>query len=363
MKSAHIFTDKVRQMQPYTVQSSSGMIKLDAMESPYQLPEDMRQAFGKALSLRNINRYPNPYSTSLAAMIRKRFGLADNLSIILGNGSDELIQIIIMAVAKPGAKILSPVPSFVMYQQVAQLLGLTFIGIDVKADFSVDEDILLAAIKTHQPAVVFLANPNNPTGQLLSRSLIEAVIAAAPGLVVVDEAYSAYASDSALDLVAQHDHAILMMTLSKIGLAGIRLGYLAAHPTVTEHLNKVRMPYNISILTQSAAHFMLDQMHYIEDCVKRLMAEKQKLYNWLSARKDLVVYPSETNFLLIRVADANDVFTRLRDDYKILVKNLHDYHLTLDNILRITIGNADDNEQLRRALAAILATCDHGLEQ
>lgn len=352
--SSSIFTDKVMAMQPYHVQNSGGLIKLDAMESPYTLPDEMRQALGTVLSMTHINRYPNSKSTSLAATIKSRFVLPESCDVLLGNGSDELIQIILTATARPNATVLSPVPSFVMYQQTAELLGMNFVGVDLQADFSLDEAAFLAAIKTHQPAVIFLAYPNNPTGFSVSEQTLQNIIEATEGLVVIDEAYAAYASKNAITFIEQYNHVVLIRTLSKIGLAGIRLGYLAAKPALVEQFEKVRMPYNINILTQATARFMLDQMTYLNNCVNKIMREKESLYQWLNEQENIYAYPSETNFLLVRFTDADTVFNRLRDEYKILVKNLTHVHPTLRNTLRITIGRKKENTKLREALSDIL---------
>lgn len=354
MTLQQLFTDKLQDMQPYHVQSSGGMIKLDAMELPYKLPDEMRQALGTMLSMTNIHRYPNSRSTSLAAKIKTCFQLPDDCEVLFGNGSDELIQIILMAVARPGATVLSPVPSFVMYEHTASLLGMRFVGVDLNADFSVNEAAFLSAIKEQQPAVIFLAYPNNPTGVSLDKSFIERVIQQAPGLVVVDEAYGAYAQDSAADLLEGYSRLVVIRTLSKIGFAGIRLGYLAAQPELVGQLEKVRMPYNINVLTQATARFMLDQMSYIETCVDKIKRQKIKQYEWFSSHPEIEVFDTQTNFLLIRVQEADKVFTRLRDDYKILVKNLHGTHPTLKNILRITIGRRKENAKLTAALTQIL---------
>lgn len=350
----NIFTSKVRSMQPYHVPSCGGMIKLDAMESPYGLPADMREALGNVLALATLNRYPNPHSTSTVAKIKQVFALPASCEVILGNGSDELIQIILTAVAKPGTSVLSPTPSFVMYQQAAELLGMNFVGVDLHADFSIDAQAFLQAIKDHQPAVIFLAYPNNPTGMLLDKDFIREVIAAAPGMVVIDEAYSAYADDSAQDLLASDDKVVLIRTLSKIGMAGIRLGYLVAQPETVAQFEKVRMPYNINRLTQAAARFMLEQKSYLDECVDKILREKAALYQYLSAREGVTVFASQTNFLLIRVDDANAVFERLRDEHSILIKNMHGYHPILDNVLRITVGRKKENAKLCQALSTIL---------
>lgn len=354
MNLSHVFTDKVLSMQPYHVPSSSGLVKLDAMESPYKLPDEMKQALGTLLSVTNINRYPTPRSVSLAAQIRDKFHLPKACEVILGNGSDELIQIILTATMRPDAVVMSPVPSFVMYQQTAEILGMKFVGVDLQADFSLDEKAFLAAIEQHQPSVIFLAYPNNPTGGLLDKGFVKKVIENAPGLVVLDEAYTAYAADSSAEFIETYNNVVLIRTFSKIGLAGIRLGYLAANAELVEHINKVRMPYNINVLTQTTARFMLEQIPFINDNVGKIMREKAALYDWLSEQKGLTVFPTETNFILLRVADADTVFTRLRDEYKILIKNLNGYHPVLDNVLRITIGRKKENAKLREALTEIL---------
>ncbi len=349
-----IFSEKVKSMQAYHVANSSGMIKLDAMELPYTLPEEMRAALGKILSLTSINRYPNPRSTSTIAKIKQVFSLPEACEVMLGNGSDELIQILLTAVAKSNAVVMSPVPSFVMYQQTAELLGMSFVGIDLQADFSLDENDFLQAIDKHQPAVIFLAYPNNPTGFLLDKAVVQRIVEAAPGLVVIDEAYTAYADDSAQDLLTQYQHVVLIRTLSKIGLAGIRLGYLVAQPDIVVQLNKARMPYNVNVLTQATTRFMLEQTAFLDDCVSKVLDEKAKLYEWLLACDKVTVFASQTNFLLLRVENATAVFECLRDNYRILVKNLHGYHPVLDNVLRITIGNEKENSALRHALKKIL---------
>ena len=355
MKLNTIFTDKVQSMQPYHVPQSVGMIKLDAMESPYKLPKEMLQAIGTTLSMVNFNRYPSPRSTSLVAKIKNTFQLPSDSGVILGNGSDELIQMILTATMRPGATVMSPVPSFVMYQQTAEILGMKFIGVDLNACFSLDEDKFLNAIDQHQPAVIFLAYPNNPTGQILDKKFIEQVLKKAPGVVVLDEAYSPYTSHSVIDFIDKYNNAILIRTFSKIGLAGVRLGYLVANPEIVAQVDKVRMPYNINVLSKSAVHFMLDQVTFINACVEKVIQEKTKLYDWLLQREELTVIATETNFLLVRFHDANEVFTHLRDEHNILLKNLHGSHPTLENILRITIGRKKENEKLRQALNHILA--------
>ncbi len=354
MNLSRIFTDKVLSMQPYHVPRSGGMIKLDAMESPYHLPDEMREALGKMLAMTNINRYPTARSVSLAAQIRDKFDLPKECEVLLGSGSDEIIQMILMATMRPNATVLSPVPSFVMYRQMAEILGMRFIGVDLQADFSIDENAFLQAVEKHQPAVIFLAYPNNPTGQLLDKSFVKKVVVSAPGLVVLDEAFTTYTDSSCTEFIAEYANVLLIRTFSKVGLAGIRLGYLAGNTDIIEQINKVRMPHNVNTLTQTTARFMLEQIPFVNANAAKIQQEKTALYDWLSVQDKIAVFPTQTNFLLVRVPNADAVFTRLRDEYKILVKNLHGTHPIMDNILRITIGSEKENEKLRQALGEIL---------
>jgi histidinol-phosphate aminotransferase len=253
-------------MQPYHVPDATGMIKLDAMENPYTLPPTLQAEVAKAMATVATNRYPDPQAKTLQATLRKALGIPDELAIIFGNGSDELISIITTACGKPGAKVLAPVPTFVMYEVSAKLAGLEFVPVDLQADFSVNTDAMLSAIAEHKPNLVWLAYPNNPTGNLFAPesidAIIEAVLKTSAGLVVIDEAYQTFASDSYMQRIAQqpekYPNVIVLRTLSKTGLAGIRLGYALGAPAWIERLDCVRPPYNINVLTQAYAKVVLE---------------------------------------------------------------------------------------------------------
>jgi histidinol-phosphate aminotransferase len=274
------------------------------------------------------------------------------LDILLGNGSDEIIQIIAMALAKPGATLLSVEPAFVMFKMIATFCGLKYMGVPLKPDFEIDVEAMLAVITREKPAVTFIAYPNNPTGNLFDRDSIKTIISACEknnGLVVIDEAYFAFSSESFLHDIASHPNAVLMRTVSKLGLAGARLGMLIGRRAWLQEFDKLRLPYNINVLTQAAATFAMEHYDALLDQAKLITDERTRLATALSAIPGISVFPSQANFLLIRVADANRVFSALLSR-KILVKNPSQSHPLLTNTLRLTIGTPTENDAMISAL-------------
>lgn len=353
----NIIRADIRTLEPYHVPESAGFLKLDAMENPYRLPETLQQELGKRLSGVALNRYPVPSYTALKAAIRETFSIPDGYDVIVGNGSDELITLIATAVARKDkpAKILAPVPTFVMYAMSAGFAGMEFVGVPLKPDFSLDMPAMLKAIRQHRPAMLYLAYPNNPTGNRFDTDDIFAIIEAMKdiGLVISDEAYQPFAQTSMMPHLAQHPNLAVMRTVSKLGLAGIRLGYLCAHPVLLEELEKVRMPYNVNVLTEAAALFALEHIHVFMEQAAALRSERENLSGALAALPGVTVFPSAANFLLIRLKNADAVFEKLLAK-KILIKNTGKMHPLLENCLRITVGAPEENRQFMEAFAACL---------
>ncbi|MDO5357145.1 MAG: histidinol-phosphate transaminase [Conchiformibius sp.] len=327
-------------------------IKLDAMEVPYRLPETLQNELAQQLGRAEINRYPNPAASGLPEALRQAFAVPETAQIALGNGSDELIQLLTMLVARPQAKMLVLEPSFVMYRRNAELFGMECIGVPLKADFSLDLPAVLAAVKTHRPALIFLAYPNNPTGVMFDRAEVEAVIAAAEGLVVVDEAYGAFSGDSFLARAGQPENLIVLRTLSKIGFAGLRLGYAAGSPAVMNELAKITPPYNMNALSLTAARFALQHIDVVNQTVERLKQERGRLYAALQELDGATAFASQANFITVRLPDAEAAYQKLWDN-KILVKKLHGSHPLLDNCLRLTVGTPEQNNLVINVLKSI----------
>ncbi|HTJ95511.1 MAG TPA: histidinol-phosphate transaminase [Pararobbsia sp.] len=349
-----IIRPDVLAMKSYPVADATGLVKLDAMENPFLLPADLAARLGEHLAAVALNRYPAPRPAELLARLRTQMGVPAGCEVLLGNGSDELISIVSVALSKPGATVLAPAPGFVMYEVSARLAHLGFIGVPLKPDFGLDLDAMLAAIDAHKPSLVYLAYPNNPTGNLFDDAAIERVIAAArDALVVIDEAYQPFARRSWMQRIVEFENVVVMRTVSKLGLAGIRLGYLAGSPDWIAELDKVRPPYNVNVLTQATLDFMLDHLDVLDAQAAVLRNEREKLVASLSRLPGVQVHPSAANFVLVRVPDASFAFETLLAQ-RVLVKNVSKMHPQLTNCLRLTVGTPDENAQMLAAMAVAL---------
>jgi histidinol-phosphate aminotransferase len=350
-----VLRPQIRALSAYHVPPAAGLLKLDAMENPYAWPGELEDEWLASLRGLELNRYPLPYPQDLVAALARQAGVPPGFEILLGNGSDELIQLIDLCVARPGTSVLMPTPTFSMYSLIARVAGLEVIEVPLRADFSLDLPAMLAAIDQQRPALVYLACPNNPTAGLFDEDAMRAVIAAAPGLVVVDEAYFPFAGRSALPWLLEFDHLLVLRTLSKVGLAGLRLGYLIGHPGWLREFDKARLPYNINSLTQRSAEFALAHADRLAGEAARIRADRERLVPALQAVPGVTVYPSDTNFILLRLPSgrapaAHEALRRAG----ILVKNVHGSHPLLADCLRVTVGTAAENGALVAALGAHL---------
>ncbi|WP_297724059.1 histidinol-phosphate transaminase [Limnohabitans sp. Rim8] len=342
----------VQSMHAYAIQDSVGMVKLDAMENPFRLPPALQKALGERLGALALNRYPDGRVNDLRRALAAHAGMPEGYDIMLGNGSDELISLLALACDVPGASVLAPVPGFVMYAMSAQLQGLDFHGVPLTVDFELDEAAMLDAIAAHKPSIVYLAYPNNPTGNLWNDESIEKIIiaqGAQGGLVVMDEAYQPFASQTYLNRMVKHAHVLLMRTLSKFGLAGVRLGYMMGPKALIAEIDKVRPPYNISVLNYECGLFALSHADVFADQAKALRCQRDVLQRALAAFPGAQPFPSEANMILVRVTDAAQTFDKLKAQ-GILVKNVSKLHPLLNNCLRLTVGTESENNQLLLAL-------------
>ena len=342
----------VQSMHAYAIQASSGMVKLDAMENPHRLPAALQAQLGQRLGALALNRYPAGRVDDLRRALADYAQMPEGFDIMLGNGSDELIALLALACDVPGASVLAPLPGFVMYAMSAQLQGLKFIGVDLTPDFELDEAAMLAAIRLHKPAITYLAYPNNPTANLWDDGVIENIINAVGeqgGLVVMDEAYQPFAGKSYIDRISRHGHVLLMRTLSKFGLAGVRIGYMIGPKALIAEIDKVRPPYNISVLNCECALFALEHRGVFEVQAQELIAQREMLLDALGTMPGVRAWPSHANMILIRVPDTARTFDGLKNR-KVLVKNISKMHPLLANCLRLTVGTLDENAQLLAAL-------------
>jgi histidinol-phosphate aminotransferase len=346
---------EIQALKSYHVPDSKGMIKLDAMENPFQWPGDLGNKWTEALAGVSVNRYPDPHAAELTAKIRAFMSVPEEFDIMLGNGSDELIQTIALALAGEGRSIMAPEPGFVMYSMIATFCGMDYVGLPLGNNFELDTAAFKEAMEQHEPAVVFLAQPNNPTGNLFGEEKVRRIIEGCPGLVVLDEAYLPFSDSNLMPLLQDYDNVVIMRTFSKMGLAGLRLGVLVGRHEWLVEFDKLRLPYNINVLTQESAKFALDNVDVLNKQTALLRASRSELYTALAKIPFVHPYQSEANFILVRLdrAPARTVFAQLKEK-GILIKCLDGAHPLLANCLRITVGTAQENAAFLSAFETIL---------
>jgi histidinol-phosphate aminotransferase len=347
---------EVRALKAYHVADSSGLVKLDAMENPYGWPAEIVADWLDTLRDCALNRYPDPRAHALKDALRAAMAIPEQYDLLLGNGSDEIIQLLMLAVAAPGRSVLAPEPGFIMYRLISAYAGLRYVGVPLTADgFALDRAAMLAAIEQHRPALTFLAYPNNPTGNLFDANVARDIITASPGLVIVDEAYLPFAGETLLGLMAEHDNLLIMRTLSKLGLAGLRVGLLIGRRDWLDEFDKLRLPYNLNILSQASAVFALRHQALLDEQAATIRAARAALSEKLRALPGLTVYPSQANFILFRTprARACTIFAALKRQ-GVLIKNLDDGGVHLDDCLRVTVGTPDENQRFLAALQVAL---------
>jgi len=356
-KIQHWIREDIRELSAYHVANAQGMVKLDAMENPFSWDEGMRADWIRELATPAFNRYPDPSASALQACISEVMQVPSQCKLLLGNGSDELIHIMMAAMAKSGATVLAPTPGFVMYQMIAQFNQMEYAGIPLGNDFELDMPAMRDAITRHQPALIFIAYPNNPTSNLFKRQDVEEIISLAPGLVVLDEAYAPFADDSFMQDLSKHDNLIVMQTVSKMGLAGLRLGYMAGAPEWINEFDKVRLPYNINLLTQQTVEFALRHKDVFDQQAKTICAQRALMIKELGQKPFIEAYPSQANFVLFKVANdfATAVFEEIRSQ-GVLIKNMSPQGGLLASCLRVTVGTEDENRQFLAALDKAIAT-------
>jgi histidinol-phosphate aminotransferase len=353
---ARVIRQDVRSMHAYAIQPAAGLVKLDAMENPFRLPEALQRELGQRLGAVAINRYPTGCVDDVIAALTKYVELPAGCKLMLGNGSDELISLLALACDIPRACVLAPLPGFVMYEMSARLQGLRFVGVPLTATFELDEAAMLAAIEAHRPALTYIAYPNNPTANLFDERIVERIVAAVgaqDGLVVFDEAYQPFSSRTWMAKVGALPHVLVLRTLSKFGLAGVRLGYLAGPATLIDEVDKVRPPYNIGALNAEATLFALEHAEEFARQAALLREQRARLQRELAETPGVSAFPSEANMILVRVANAAAVFRGMKER-GVLVKNVEALHPLLAGCLRLTVGTAEENSLMMSALRASL---------
>lgn len=332
----------IKELRPYEVKEIPCSVKLDANESPYGFEDYIR-------NLKDIktNRYPDPEAKELRTAVAKRWGISPE-NIMHGNGSDELIHYIVTTFGGP---VLYPVPTFSMYGIISKALGEREIDVPLTEDFDIDIQQTLKTIKKEGPRIIFLSSPNNPTGNCFSIEAMLRIIEESRAIVVVDEAYQPFASKKGfLPFLRDYRNLLIMRTLSKIGLAALRVGFLIGRPEIINEINKVRLPFNVNSYSQAIAIRILKEKGLIEKVIKNIVSERERLYSDLSMIKGVKPYPSEANFILFKVEKSEKVYRALQKK-GILIRNLDSQ---VKGCLRVTVGTEQENVLFLNTLKEVI---------
>ncbi len=343
----------IRDISPYSVPDIDCRIKLDGNESPFGLPEQVQVKVDDALKKLSINRYPDPEAKKLIELISKVSEFPEE-GILLGNGSDELIGMLITTLTSGTGKILCPAPTFSMYKLTGLAMGGQVIEVPLDENFDIDLDSTLSIIEENDPDLIFLASPNNPTGNMYNAGKIAEIISVAKGIVVVDEAYSDFSGYTFLPLIKECENLIILRTLSKVGFAGLRLGMLFARENLVAEINKVRYPYNINSLSQCVAEVVLDNHEFVVENIQLIIRERARVFNVMSSLDRIAVYPSDANFIFFKAENADSLFSQLVQK-DILIRNFNKPG-RLENCMRVTIGTPEENDAFLAALTEILSS-------
>lgn len=344
----------VRKLSAYQPEPPGPAIRLDANESAFDVPRALKEEIWERFVNRDWNRYPDPDSRAL----RQALAAAERVSseqLLVGNGSDELIRDLLVCFGGPGTRTVVPAPTFSMYAVLAHALGGTVASVPLRPDWSLDLPSLLAALRHADARILFLATPNNPTGRSVPLAQIEQVLQATDRLVVVDQAYQLFADpeDGAVTpLIKTYPHVAVLGTFSKAwSLAGLRVGYLIARPELVATVNRVRLPFNLDAFAQTAAETALRHPEVWQGQARLIAAERERIARVLSGFPGLQVFPSQANFLLVKMARAAKVKARLAE--RDLAVRGFDGEPALANCLRISIGRPEENDALLRQLALV----------
>ncbi len=343
---------EIRQMTAYAVDYKPVRIKLDANENPYPLPDRVRQKALAVLEKTEVHRYPDAEAHELKREVGRWIGVPEEM-LLLGNGSDELIQMIATAFGKEGAYLLFPEPTFGMYQIAALTLGQRPHAVLLTENWELPLEAMLEAIRTVRPRIIFLSYPNNPTANCFDREVMERILQVSNGIVVIDEAYFPFSKKTFLPSLAHYEHLLILRTLSKIGMAGLRVGVLIGQPPLIQEINKIRAPYNLNVLSQAVAQVVLQEWAALELQIAQIIAERERTYSQLQTIPGLTTFPSEANFFLLRCAQGALKLWDYLVEQGILVRR-YPNHPLLQDTLRVTVGQPTENDELCRCIRSFV---------
>ena len=347
--------EDINNFKEYFIDNPENMIKLDAME--YPVDKSLRDVI-KSLNINEkeilLNRYPESHSHELEKIILDYFGLKSNFGVNFGNGSDELIQNICLAFSKKGNNVMVPSPSFSMYEKIISTVNLKYIPEYLNEDFDIKIDQMIKNISKYKPAIIFLACPNNPTSNLWDKDKIIQIIESSESIVVIDEAYVDFCESSYIDLIEKYENLVILRTFSKIGFAGLRLGFMISNKEISSIINKIRLPFNINTVSLKIIINIFENFSIIKKNCQNIISLREKLYSDLSELRNIKVLKSSTNFLIFKTLNkSSDEIYKLLKDSNILIKNLNN-NSNLKNFLRVTVGTEEENNSFVSTLSKYL---------
>ena len=352
MRIEDLVRDEIKTLKPYHVKDYPVRIKLDANESTYSLPKELLDEL--LLEIRDVsfNRYPDPSSLRLREVISRDLGV-DKDCLLIGNGSDELIQSIIMTFGGAKERVLFPVPTFAMYEILSTALGQVSVKIPLDEKWDLDMDRIKRSLNEENPKIAFLSYPNNPTGNCFSDDRIQEIIDSSKGIVVVDEAYHDFSGKSFLDRLKDCKNLIILRSLSKIGMAGLRVGMMIADRELVNQVAKVKLPYNVNIISQVIARFILSRKEIVREQIRLIIEERKRLLNEMGKLDGILPYPTDSNFILFKEKSSQSRIWDALLKQGILIRDLGKSEF-LANCLRVTVGQKEENTEflgvLKRSL-------------
>lgn len=343
----------VRALRGYTLAPHRASLKVNQNENPWDAPARIKEEVLRRFTERKWSRYPEFVPAALHERLAAFAGWKTD-GVLAGNGSNELIQASLMVTMAPGKRVLISVPTFLLYEQIATVLGGDVETVPLTNDLQYDSEALLKAVNDRQPDVTIICSPNNPTGCLLDDNALRALLEASRGLVIVDEAYHEFSEHTVVPLLHEHENLIVLRTFSKaMAFAALRLGYLLASPALTSEIHKAVLPYSVNLFAQVAAEVAME--HYdteLRPLVRQIIAERERLFGQLSSVEGLTPVASKANFMVVKSAtDPRRIFTELLE-HDILVRDVSGYPMLRD-YFRFSFGKPEENNQILKAIGEI----------
>ena len=352
------FNERLAGVVPYDPKYLPADYMLSANESPYNIPDDIRYEIRKRLKRLDFNRYPDPLANELRDLIADGNGL-ERENVLVGNGGDELLFNTALAFGGPGRKFLNTSPTFSVYTANAFLTGTEVVDIPRLANYRVDEMAILTRVAEGDIDFIILTSPNNPTGQLVNETFIRHLLESTDALVMVDEAYGEFSRMTCRPLLGQHKNLVILRTFSKaFSCAGVRLGYLLGSAEVISEYMKVRQPYSVDAVSQLIGCTVYEKRRLFSPGIQQIIAERDRMMEELAKIEELTVYPSDANFILVKLDRADEMWEKLYER-GVLVRDFS-HAPQLEGCLRLTVGTVKENNALLKALKKVFREWKRG---